>query len=420
MTKKLAALMSVEASLFEDLFEVHDLVAQQWNDCDGMEVMPLDSPHPVETTLFLFRVRDDDGYKSYAHWADIASMDVLQKLVSESPAKEVLGPDYVEQVRARYLTPATLKKIDAGGGMIHGSPLDFRDDRSEKVVLAHRASPFSAEELEVGSQAIFGAVDVLVPTSQDYVRQRAHRHLNALFPEAGIEALNVLLRSAVTGFNAGSLLARSGTRARHAFLLLGGSVELIYGQQGAPLAAPAGSLLGMEMVFSEQPLECSLRATSPVSVLRIGVETLRAFLLNGGWHGMLRALLEDAAPLRKTALFGERIALQELARLARAARRVPLAAGAMHAAAAAPALNMVIRGAVDLVHGANRVVDHVATGGFFGEEACLGRKPPGWSARAKEATELLAVDPAHLQQIPVVSWKLQEAHERRLRTLQTV
>ena len=419
VTKKLAALMSVEERLFGDLFDVHDLVVDQWNDCDGMEVMPMHSPHPVENTIFHFRVRDDDGYKSYAHWADIASIDVLARLVSESPAKEVLAPDYAEQIRARYLTPATLKKIDAGGGLIHGSPLDFRGDRSDKIVLAHRATPFSSEELEVGSQAIFGAVDVLVPTSQDYVRQRAFRYLSELFPGTGIDALNVLLRSPVTSFNAGSLLARRGTRSQHAYLLLGGSVEHSVPQADGLLSLPVGTLLGTELIFSDGPLESSWRAASPVRVLRIGIETLRSFLLNGGWYGQLRSLLEDAWPLRVTRLFGERITLPELGRLARAARRVRLEAGGSLPPDAAAALLLVRSGAIELVQSSGQVFESLTAGGFFGEEACLDRAPPAWTSRARRRSELLAFDPAELRRIPVVLWKLLEVHERRLHALES-
>ena len=60
--------------------------------------MPLDSPHPVETTLFVFRVHDDDGYKSYAHWADIVSSR-CRAPAGETPAKEVLPSDFWDTVR---------------------------------------------------------------------------------------------------------------------------------------------------------------------------------------------------------------------------------------------------------------------------------------------------------------------------------
>src|SRR5262249_11245056 len=153
--RKLSALLAIDDALFAELFDVVDLVEGKWNDCDGMEVMPLYSPHPVENNVFLIRVLDEANYKTYAHWADIVSLDVLRRILSQSPAKEVLPPDFLEKVRTDYLTPATVKKIDAGGGLIHGEPRDFAADTSSKIILAHRAGPFSPDQLEIGSNAIF-------------------------------------------------------------------------------------------------------------------------------------------------------------------------------------------------------------------------------------------------------------------------
>jgi hemerythrin len=52
--KKLSALLGIEDKHFTDFFDVKDLFFDQWNDVDGMEVMPIYSPHPVETNIFVF------------------------------------------------------------------------------------------------------------------------------------------------------------------------------------------------------------------------------------------------------------------------------------------------------------------------------------------------------------------------------
>ncbi|MBF0244993.1 MAG: MBL fold metallo-hydrolase [Planctomycetes bacterium] len=67
VSKKLAALLSIEESDFGKYFEVHDLFMNEWNDVDGLEVMPLYSPHPVEDTIFNFRAMWQGGYKTSAH-----------------------------------------------------------------------------------------------------------------------------------------------------------------------------------------------------------------------------------------------------------------------------------------------------------------------------------------------------------------
>jgi len=81
----------------------------------------------------------------------------------------------IERVRAAYLNPADLKKIDVGGGMIHGSARDFRSDTSDRILLAHRAGDLTSEEKEIGSSAAFGTVDVLVAGQSEGMRRHAFR-----------------------------------------------------------------------------------------------------------------------------------------------------------------------------------------------------------------------------------------------------
>ena len=55
--------------------------------------------------------------------------------------------------------------------MIHGDALDLEEDRSGKIVLAHRADPLTNKQKEIGSSAIFGVVDALVPDETDNLRR---------------------------------------------------------------------------------------------------------------------------------------------------------------------------------------------------------------------------------------------------------
>src|SRR5579862_1633668 len=134
--KKLAALLTIEEESFTDYFEVHDLAQDQWNDVDGLEVKPILSPHPVETTVLLFRALWQNGYRTYAHWADIASRETLSRMLA-AEGQPGITPHFLERVLADYAIPADVKKIDIGGGLIHGQAQDFRNDRSKKIVLAH-------------------------------------------------------------------------------------------------------------------------------------------------------------------------------------------------------------------------------------------------------------------------------------------
>lgn len=146
VAKKLSALMSMDEELFYQYFDVCDLEADSWNDIDGLEVKPIYSPHPVETNIFLFRALGEDGYKSYAHWADLTSFEVLESMIEEDPSKPGISKEFYDVTRANYLIPADIKKVDIGGGMIHGQIQDFANDQSTKIILAHRSDPLTLKE----------------------------------------------------------------------------------------------------------------------------------------------------------------------------------------------------------------------------------------------------------------------------------
>jgi len=409
--KKLAALTSIDEKLFQELFEVRDLMAGAWNDCDGLEVMPLESPHPVENNVFLIRVRDEESFKSYAHWADIVSFDVLRRILAKSPAKELLGPDYLEKIRKTYLTSATVKKIDAGGGMIHGEPLDFSEDASDKIILAHRATPFSPDQLEVGSNAIFGAVEVLIPSGQDYMRQRAAGYLARTFPGATSAELNSVLRSPIVDFNAGTILLRRDADPTFIYLLLSGSVDRIVPGLGAPLAVASGSLMGAYALTEDGKLRATWRASSPVRAMRIALGAMRVFLRHGGQQERWRTLWSRTNGLRSTRLFGERIGIGDQERISLAMERETLAAGAS-LMPSKTALCFIHEGELEVTFTPS-YKETVGTGGFINEESILGAASTDWTARATRETQIAWIPREALITLPIVIWKLLEAHDRR-------
>ena len=137
VSKKLSALMSLKEDPLSRYFDVHDLEFDQWNNINGLEVLPIFSPHPVETSIFTFRALWENGYKTYSHFADIVAFDVLQKMVTSNPQAPGISQTFFDRVKAQYLEPANLKKIDIGGGLIHGKAEDFKDDLSDKIILSH-------------------------------------------------------------------------------------------------------------------------------------------------------------------------------------------------------------------------------------------------------------------------------------------
>ena len=58
------SLMGDQAYPLEHFFDVVDLKIGEWTDIDGMEVRPIYSPHPVETTAFEFKSYENGNEKS--------------------------------------------------------------------------------------------------------------------------------------------------------------------------------------------------------------------------------------------------------------------------------------------------------------------------------------------------------------------
>jgi hemerythrin len=162
--RKLAALLGTSEVEATGHFVTHDLGCDLWNDVEGLEVMPMISPHPVETTVLLFRTRWLGTYRSYAHFADIVSLGLLAAMVTEEGGGGISRAFY-DKVVETYAIPADVKKIDIGGGLIHGVAEDFRRDRSRRLLLSHRAGPLLPGESEIGSAASFGSQDVIIAGS---------------------------------------------------------------------------------------------------------------------------------------------------------------------------------------------------------------------------------------------------------------
>jgi hemerythrin len=191
----------VDEEQFADFFDIRDLEFDTWNDIEGLEVMPILSPHPVETNIFVFRTLWGEGYRTYAHFADIVSLNILKGMVTDRHEIPGLDQQAFERIRASYLAQYDLKKIDVGGGMIHGDARDFRDDATPRILLAHRAAELTPEEKEIGSSAAFGTLDVLIEGQSDGMRRHAYTYLEANLPGISLHDLRMLVNHPITEIN---------------------------------------------------------------------------------------------------------------------------------------------------------------------------------------------------------------------------
>jgi hemerythrin len=410
--KKLAALLGVEEERFDDYFEIHDLEVDRWKPVEGLEVMPVFSPHPVESNVLLFRTLWGDGYRSYAHFADIVALGVLEGMITEDAQAPGLSRELFESVRAAYLVPADLKKIDIGGGMIHGEAEDFRADASTQILLAHRASELTQEEKEIGSSAEFGSIEVLVAGQSDGLRHLAFGYLQAHLPGVPLHEMRMLVNHPMMEINPGSIILNEGGTPGEVLLLVSGLVEKLRTRDKLYGSLPVGSLIGSSAVLDNRTSWHTYRASSFVRVMRLPAGLFAAVVERNGLLERVRRAADLNAFLDTTNLFGEGLQVAVLGRIIDGASERRFQPGETISGKDLSAFNIIRSGRVERLVG-RRVVDVLQARDFFGEEAAVFKAPCLFRIRVLEETSVVQIPGEILQGVPILRWKLFENCQQR-------
>jgi hemerythrin len=300
--------------------------------------------------------------------------------------------------------------------MVHGVAEDFRDDPSKRLVLAHIGRKLNMQEMEIGSESFFGALDILIEGQQDYLRQRAYRFINRLFPQVKVDQIHMLLNSPTINYNAGTIIYRTGNGGKPEYveMVLTGAVSYLDAELGVHSHMPFGSLMGAQELLSDAvPSKAIYRAVSHCAVIRFPAALFKAFLEHNGLLDHLNAVMDKVDFLRRTLLFGEQTTFR-LVQLAQQLDWVQLQAGECLPEAEGEQLWLVVNGQVTLSVPGGAVIDTVKSTGFFGEESYLtpGRRNR-WLATASCSSDLYRLNRPEIIQIPVVHWKMLEEHDNR-------
>lgn len=413
VTKKLAALSMMHEDEFGHYFEFNDLVMGQWNDIDTLEVMPVFSPHPVETTVLYFRTLDRSGYRTYAHMADISSLSQLRAMVTDDDEAPGLSQGLYDAVAHSYLQPVDLKKLDIGGGMIHGDAEDFAQDQSGKIVLAHTAQLLTMRQKQIGSGAPFGTVDTLVPAHQDYTRSYAFHLLQSYFPDTPRSRLRVLMNNPIDKFNPESIILKAKQKAKSVYLVLTGQVEMIRSSNRVYSILSAGAMLGETTALTGKALGETYRATNFVQALRIPLDLYLTFVKNCGLYDQMLRLSEVRDYLYSNPLFVDSVSCMRHNAIAAAvvARRYP--AGQQVPRTHTPCLSLLVSGKAELVLG-EKTVERLKPGDFFCESTVLFEVPCLYRCVLKTESTIYTIPAGVLSDIPIIRWKLLEVYESRL------
>ncbi len=417
VTKKTSALLSIPETEFNNYFETMDLQFDLWNNIEGLEVRPSFSPHPVETSILTFRALGEEEYLSYGHFADIAAFKVLDQMRNDDKSKPGLSSDWCDRIKKTYLEPVSLKKIDVGGGMIHGNAEDFHEDQSKKIILAHTNTPLSNRQKEIGSGAPFGTVDVLIPSNQDYAWRYAFDYLRSYYPSVPVHELRVLLSASLVHFNPESILIKGNEKSAFTYLILTGSAEMIDAETGVVASLSAGALLGeMSGLMNTDCME-TYRAVSFVRALAIPNKMYLEFVKRNNLYREIEQLQDIRTFLHKTYLFGSGISYPIQNGIAKAMITNPAAEGEVIAPGSD--LCVIYRG---LFHRIEDDLDEaqMKDGGFFGEGSAVLKTHDNYTVTSLGNGEYFRIPGELLSDIPIVRWKLFEAYQRRRRKTQGV
>jgi hemerythrin len=412
VAKKLAALLGMEEERFADYFEIHDLAFDRWNDFEGLEIMPILSPHPVETNILIFRTLWGDGYRTYAHFADIVSLDVLKGMVTDRKAEAGLDRQAFERTRKAYLVPVDLKKIDVGGGLIHGNARDFRSDASGRVLLAHRAGDLTPEEKQIGSSASFGTVDVLIAGQSVGLRRQAYAYLEGQLPRVPVHELRLLVNHPLSEINPGTIILKEGEAPEEILLLVSGRVQKLCVRENVFGSVAVGSLIGGGAILDSRPSRHTYRASSFVRVMRIPIRLYGEVIQRNGLLDRMRRAADLSAFLDTTSLFSEGLPVAVLGRIIDGATEKRFARGKAIAEQDLQALNIIRSGLVERTLGGKKL-DVIKEREFFGEEGAVLKLPSLFSLRAAKDTTVIQIPADLVADVPVLRWKLLESYQQR-------
>jgi len=410
--KKLSALLGFDEDAFFDFFDVHDLELNEWVDIEGLEVKATFSPHPVETNIFVFRTMWKNGYRTYAHLADISSLEVLKKMVTDDEKQPGITAAFYSQVENEYLKPADIKKIDAGGGMIHGQSENFKNDLSGKIILAHTSDGLTTKQKAIGSGAPFGMVDRLIPDYQDFKMRMAYYYLSNYFPAMPSHTIRTLMNNEVITFNPETILLKEGQVHENVYLVLAGNVEMIQHSQKRMLSA--GAYIGEMFGDAQMNTRETFRAVNFVQALQIPRQLYIETIKKHNLYGEIERLGLRREFLQKTWLFGEAISNQVHQSLAKKLTLAGAMENEIFEVNEKNRIYLIKKGTIERkIDG--KVVETLRVGDFFNEEQALFNGTQIGHYFTYEHSALFSIDINELKNIPVVRWKLFETNEKRKR-----
>ena len=262
--KKLKALINSEIDLINVAFNCIDLEFNKWNEIKGLQVQPIYSPHTVETNIFNFRVFDGKEYRTYAHLSDTINFNEYKDIIDKSP--DIFTRKDITYLEHSYLTKVDLKKIDVGGGPIHGHLSDYANDNSDLVVLAHTSAPLESDRENLINVS-FGDTHTLIQKENfNLLKTKSLRFIKHYFNTLDDEQIDLLVNQKIKRFEPNQIIVSENDAPKKLILILTG---LVYyeNDSGINQMIDAGNFIGFARRYFRYDLPKKYMAHSYVYCL---------------------------------------------------------------------------------------------------------------------------------------------------------
>ena len=412
---KLQALLNIDMPVLESFFTVLEFTAESWNNVNGLEVYPSISPHPVETYFLKFRAMTSDGHRSYHHLADISSFEILGAMVESDTKKGGISQADHDRIRNSYLEKADLKKIDVGGGLIHGQANDFRDDKSTKIVFSHSTKKLTMTQQIYGTQAHLGQVDHLIKGAIDYRHEIAARSLHHHFPSVPFGGFYDLLNQDIIRLEPGLALAPLSQSKRDVFLIIKGTVAAQNVPSFSDLEYQAGYFINDEPSCRLE----DLRTRSWVELLLIPERVFQSFLARNNLEQSFILNIERRRQLETSILFSPIRYSPLLNKIARSLEPFAIQKGQLVKNFVGHHVFLLDQGLMKLF--TKDYTEELGPGNFcYEDNVLLKNSSMDLQLLALQDSSGFLVPYTMIKDIPAVEWKLVEAYKRRIQAIKNL
>jgi len=413
MAKKISALLNFEELEFYNLVDVHELEINHWNNIDGLEVKPYISPHPVETTIFVFRTLYNNNYKTYGHFADIIDKEVLRKMIVKDGGIGI-SQLFFDEVIKNYTQTLDLKKIDIGGGIIHGNVQDFIHDATSKIILAHTSHEISKAELKIGSQAQFGDKDILIQKSMNCDFESIDSYLKSNFPTICSKQREAFFDFELIEIKPKNILIDKNENIQNVYLIVSGQIESIKENEKSSTLLIPGIIIGQQTVLTKELPTAQYIAKSYVKLLKIPIGYFQNFLKkNNLIQDSINKIFQKQI-LQNTHLLNEAITDLTFNKIIEKLEEIKVAKGVFHPQS--DILYIVISGEVNTKINDN-IIETISKGEYFGGSAAILSYPIVYNFEVTKDAILYSIPEDILKDIPIIRWKLLEKIENQIEYL---